>query len=332
MSFKVLLTESISAQGIDFLKKRTDVRIAPSTSFSDIVPLIADADAMLIRSSQADEELIKTGKKLKVIAKHGSGVDNIDLGAATRLGIMVVNAPEANTNAVAEHSLWAIMHCARNFNKVQKAFRRGDFKSPGSLPGLVQKLGHTTIEIKNKVLGLVGMGRISTRLAHMAGGGMKMQVMAYDPMVADDIFEAAGVKKVSNLEFLLKAADFISLHVPYLKETHNLIGAKELAQMKPGAYLINAARGGVVDEQALYQAIKDGKLAGAAMDVFKKEPPDMDLQLFGLENVLLTPHSAAMSDLAIVNMSIDASKGILDVLEGRIPKNLVNTEVLRNIR
>jgi len=332
MSFKVLLTEPISAQGIDLLKKRYEVRIAPSTLLSDLLPLIADADAMLIRSSQADEELIKTGKKLKVIARHGIGVDNIDLGTATRLGIMVVNTPDANTNAVAEHSLWAIMHCARNFNKVENAFRRGDFRGPGSLPGLVQKLGYTTLEIRNKVLGLVGMGRIATRLAHMTGVGMKMRVMSYDPLLADDVFEAAGVKKVGKLTSLLKAADFLSLHVPYVKETHNLIGAEELAQMKPGAYLINAARGGVVNEQALYQTLKDGKLAGAALDVYENEPPDLGLQLFGLENVILTPHSAAIADLALVNMAIEASKGIIDVLEGQIPKYLVNTEVLRNIQ
>ena len=332
MSFKVLLTESISAQGIDLLKKRAEVRIAPSPLLTDLMPLIADVDALLIRSSQAGEELMKGGGKLKVIARHGIGVDNIDLDAATRLGIRVVNTPGANTNAVAEHSLWAIMHCARNFNKVEKAFRRGDFCVPGSLPGLVQKFGYTTLEIRNKVLGLVGMGRIATRLAHMAGVGMGMRVKSYDPLVADDVFAAAGVERVGDLASLLKDADFLSLHVPHLKETHHLIGAGELALMKPGACLINAARGGVVDEHALYQALKDGKLAGAALDVYEKEPPNPDLPFFGLENVVLTPHIAAMTDLALINMAIDSAEGILDVLEGRMPKYLVNAEVLGNAR
>ena len=332
MSFKVLLTESISAQGIDLLKKMAEVRIAPSPLMTDLMPLIADADALLIRSSQAGEELMKGGGKLKVIARHGIGVDNIDLDAATRLGIRVVNTPGANTNAVAEHSLWAIMHCARNFNKVEKAFRRGDFCVPGSLPGLVQKFGYTTLEIRNKVLGLVGMGRIATRLAHMAGVGMGMRVKSYDPLVADDVFAAVGAERVGDLASLLKDADFLSLHVPHLKETHHLIGAGELALMKPGACLINAARGGVVDEQALYQALKDGKLAGAALDVYEKEPPNPDLPFFGLENVVLTPHIAAMTDLALTNMAIDSAEGILDVLEGRMPKFLVNAEVLRNAR
>ena len=332
MSFKVLLTESISAQGIDLLKKRAKVRIAPSPLLTDLMPLIADADALLIRSSQAGEELMKGGGKLKVIARHGIGVDNIDLDAATRLGIRVVNTPGANTNAVAEHSLWAIMHCARNFNKVEKAFRRGDFCVPGSLPGLVQKFGYTTLEIRNKVLGLVGMGRIATRLAHMAGVGMGMRVKSYDPLVTDDVFAAAGVERVGDLASLLKDADFLSLHVPHLRETHHLIGAGELALMKPGACLINAARGGVVDEQALYQALKDGKLAGAALDVYEMEPPNPDLPFFGLENVVLTPHIAAMTDLALINMAMDSAEGILDVLEGRMPKYLVNAEVLGNAR
>lgn len=332
MSFKVLLTESISVQGIDLLKKRAEVRIAPSPRLKDLLPLIADADALLIRSSQAGEELMKGGVKLKVIARHGIGLDNIDLDAATRLGIRVVNTPVANTNAVAEHSLWAIMHCARNFNKAEKAFRGGDFCAPGSLPGLAQKLGYTTREIRNKVLGLVGMGRIATRLAHMAVVGMGMRVKSYDPLVADDAFAAAGVERVGDLTSLLKDADFLSIHVPYLQETHHLIGVRELALMKPGAYLINAARGGVVDEQALYQALKDGKLAGAALDVYEKEPPNPDLPFFGLENVVLTPHIAATTDLALINMAIDSAVGILDVLEGRMPKYLVNAEVLGNAR
>jgi D-3-phosphoglycerate dehydrogenase len=328
MSFKVLLTESISSQGIDLLKKNVEVQIAPSPLLNDLMPLIADADALLIRSSQAGEALLKEGRKLKVVARHGIGVDNIDLDAATRLGIKVVNTPTANTNAVAEHSLWAIMHCARNFNKVEKAFRRGDFCVPGSLPGLVQKFGYATLELGNKVLGLVGMGRIATRLAHMAGIGMGMRVKSYDPLVTDDIFTAAGVERVGDLASLLKDADFISLHVPHLKETHHLIGAKELALMKPGAFLINAARGGVVDESALYVALKEMKLAGAALDVYEKEPPDKELPFFGLENVLVTPHSAAMTDLALINMAIDSAEGILDVLAGRMPKYLVNPQVL----
>ena len=332
MPLKVLLTESIAPEGIDLLRKKVEVAIAPSPEMADLMPLVGSADALLIRSSQAGLELLEAGRKLKVIGRHGIGVDNIDLPAATRLGIQVVNTPGANTNAVAEHTLWAIMHCARNFNRAEKAFRRGDFCLPGSLPGLVQKLGYTTMELKNKVLGLVGMGRISSRLAVLAGLGLGMQVKAYDPLVPDEVFAAAGVQKVRTLDLVLTDADFVSLHVPHLKETHHLIGARELALMKPEAYLINAARGGVVDEKALYLALKAKKLAGAALDVFEKEPPDQDLPFFQLDNVVVSPHIAAMTDLALVNMAHDAAEGILDVLEGREPKYLVNPEVLRSPR
>lgn len=332
MRFNVLLTESISEQGIDLLKRRTAVKIAPSPMLKDLLPLIGDADALLVRSSPVGGELMARGPSLKVIARHGIGVDNIDLDAATRLGIRVVNTPGANSNAVAEYALWAIMHCARHFNRVEKAFRRGDFCAPGSLPGLVQKFGYTTLEIRGKMLGLVGMGRIATRLALMAGVGMGMMVKAYDPLVSNEAFAAAGVERVDDLASLLKDADFVSLHVPHLKETHHLIDGEELALMKPGAFLINAARGGIVNETALYRALREGNLAGAVLDVYEKEPPDKDLPFFTLKNVVLTPHIAAMTDLALINMAIDASKGILDVLEGRMPKYLVNAAVLGNAR
>ncbi|MDD5168588.1 MAG: hydroxyacid dehydrogenase [Syntrophales bacterium] len=331
MSFKILLTESIASEGIDLLKRRAEILIAPSPAINDLIPLIKAADGLLVRSSDCTEELMKAGEKLKVIGRHGIGVDNIDLPAATRLGILVVNTPGANTNAVAEHALWAIMHCARNFNRADAALRRGDFCVPGSLPGLVQKLGYTTLELKGKVLGLVGMGRIASRLAEMAGKGLGMRVKSYDPLVPDEIFAAAGVERVPTLDLALTDSDFVSLHVPHIKETHHMIGARELAIMKHGAYVINAARGGVIDEGALYTALKERKLAGAALDVFEKEPPDRDLPFFTLDNVIVTPHIAAMTDLALVNMAVDSAQGILDVLEGRKPKYPVNPEVLKNV-
>lgn len=332
MPFKVLLTEAIAAEGMELLKKSVEVQIAPSPLLPDLLPLIGDADALLIRSSDAGEDLMKSGTKLKVIGRHGIGVDNIDLEAATRLGILVLNTPDANTNAVAEHALWAILHCARHFNRVEIAFRRGDFCVSGSLPGLCQLLGHTTMELKNKVLGLVGMGRIARRLAAMAINGLDMQVKAFDPWVPDEVFAALGVKRVFSLDSSLIDSDFVSIHIPHLKETHHLIGKEKLALMKPGAFLINAARGGVIDEQALYEALVQQRLAGAALDVYEKEPPEKNMPFFTLDNVLLTPHIAAMTDLALINMATDVAQGILDFFEGRRPKYPVNPEVLLDER
>lgn len=325
--YKVLLTESIAQAGINFLKENAEVVIAPDPSEETLIPLIQDADAMLIRSTRATGRLMEAGPRLKVIGRHGIGLDNIDLQKATQLGITVVHTPGANTNAVAEHALWAMLHCARNFNKAEKAFRQGVFSTGGSLPGLVQKKGYTTIELSGKILGLVGMGRIARRLAEMAVNCLRMQVRAYDPMVPDEVYVSSGVYRCDTLEGVFKKADFISLHVPYSKDTRHLVGKKELALMKPGSYLINTSRGGIIDEQALYRALKEEVLSGAALDVFENEPPTEDMPFWGLDNVLLTPHMAAMTDLALVNMATDVALGILDVLRNKKPQYLANPEV-----
>ncbi|MCL6610218.1 MAG: hydroxyacid dehydrogenase [Peptococcaceae bacterium] len=325
--YKILLTESISQVGIDLLRGKGDVVVAPSPSESDVIPFIKDADALLVRSSRVTSSMMEAGERLKVIGRHGIGTDNIDLSAATRLGIKVVNTPDANTNAVAEHTIWAILHCARNFNKAEKDFRSGVFCRAGSLPGLVQNLGYSTLEICGKTLGLVGMGRIARRVAGIAANCFHMRVKSYDPLVPDKIFAALGVERVYTLDAALERADFISLHLPYSKGVHHLIGERELLLIKPDAYLINTSRGGIIDEEALYRALKEGRLAGAALDVFEEEPPAKDMKLFELDNVLLTPHMAAMTDLALQNMAVDVANGILDVLENRNPKYLVNPEV-----
>ena len=327
MAFKVLLTERVSKVGMDMLAEKAEVVVAPSPADADLLPLIADADGMLIRSTDLGAAMLEAGKRLKVVGRHGIGVDSIDLKAATRLGIMVVNTPGANTNAVAEHALWAIMHCARNFNRVEAAFRAGKFCVAGSLPGLVQKMGFTTLELKGKTLGLVGMGRIARRLAEITGKCLQMQVRSYDPLVPDEAFASLGVQRARSLDETLIGADFVSLHVPHMPETHHLIGKRELALLKKSACLINSSRGGIVDEAALYEALKEKRIAGAALDVFEQEPPSRDLPFFGLDNVLVTPHMAAMTDLALINMSQDVATGILDALEGRRPQYLANPEV-----
>lgn len=326
MKYQVLLTEPISPVGIGILESAAKVLIAPSPSDSDLLPLIVSADALLIRSTNLSRSVMEAGKTLKVIGRHGIGIDNIDVAAATGLGIQVVNTPGANTNAVAEHALWAIMHCAKNFNRAEKALREGRFAVSGSLPGLVQKMGYSTLELKAKTLGLVGFGRIARRLAELAHS-LQMDIKAYDPLVDDEAFQALAVRRVRTLEETIREADFVSLHVPHMKETHHLVGEKQLALMKKEAFLINTSRGGIVDEAALFRALKEKRIAGAALDVFEKEPPPADLPFFGLENVMVTPHMAAMTDLALVNMAVDVSRGILEALEGKKPEFLANPEV-----
>jgi D-3-phosphoglycerate dehydrogenase / 2-oxoglutarate reductase len=326
LKFQVLLTEQISPVGIEMLEKAAKVVIAPSPSDADLLPLIGDADALLIRSTNLAIPVMEAGRKLKVIGRHGIGLDNIDIPAATGLGIQVVNTPGANTNAVAEHALWAMMHCAKNFNRAEQALREGKFSVAGSLPGLVQKFGYSTLELKAKTLGLVGFGRIARRLSELARC-LQMDIKAYDPLVPDEAFKAFAVRRVRTVDEAIRDSDFVSLHVPYMKDTHHLIGARELALMKQEAFLLNTSRGGIVDEAALFRALLEERIAGAALDVFEKEPPPADLPFFGLENAVVTPHMAAMTDLALINMARDASRGILDALEGKKPEFLANPEV-----
>ena len=326
MKYQVLLTERISPVGIGILKSTAEVAIAPSPSDADLLPLVGNADALIIRSTPLSEAVMNAGKNLKVIGRHGIGIDNIDVAAATRLGIQVVNTPGANTNAVAEHALWAIMHCAKNFNRAEKALREGKFAVAGSLPGLVQKMGYSTLELKAKSLGLVGFGRIARRLAELARS-LEMDIKAFDPLVGDEAFQERAVCRTSSLEEVLRDTDFVSLHVPHMKETHHLIGEKQLALMKQEAFLINTSRGGIVDEAALLRALRERRIAGAALDVFEQEPPPADLPFFSLENVLVTPHMAAVTDLALVNMAVGVSRGIVEALEGRRPEFLCNPEV-----
>ena len=224
------------------LEKAAKVVIAPSPSDADLLPLIADADALLIRSTNLTIPVMEAGRKLKVIGRHGIGLDNIDIPAATSLGIQVVNTPGANTNAVAEHALWAMMHCAKNFNRAEQALREGKFSVAGSLPGLVQKFGYSTLELKAKTLGLVGFGRIARRLSELARC-LQMDIKAYDPLVTDDAFKAFAVRRVRTVDEAIRDSDFVSLHVPYMKDTHHLIGARELALMKQEAFLLNTSRG-----------------------------------------------------------------------------------------
>ena len=323
---KILLTEPVSKEGINLLKQHSEVVIAPDPSEDTLITFIKDADALLIRSTRATGRLMEAAPKLKVIGRHGIGLDNIDLKTATRLGITVVHTPGANTNAVAEHVRWAMMHCARNFNRAERAFREGKFSSGGSLPGLVQKMGYATVELSGKTLGLAGMGRVARRVAQLVKP-FNMRVKAYDPLVADDIFGTAGIERCSNLDEVFQRADYVSLHVPYTAATHHLVGARELSLMKPSGYIINTSRGGIVDDNALLEALESGVIAGAALDVFEDEPPSADLPFFALENVLLTPHMAAMTDLALVNMAFDVARGIIDVLEERRPQFPANPEV-----
>ena len=330
MTQKVLLTEAIHEEGINIIKESARLEIAADPGEETVIKAIADADALIVRSTKVTAAIIEAGKQLKVIGRHGIGLDKIDLEAATRCGVAIVNTPEANVMSVAEHVAATMLYLCKRIKEVDNALRVGKFDQPGSLPGLVTKLGYTTQELYGKTLGLVGFGKIARKTAELCVRGFNMQVCGYDAFLALEIIKQAGVEPCGSLEEVFEKSDFISVHVPLTPGTRNLIGKKQLDLMKPAAYLINPSRGGVVNEEDLYNALKNKSIAGAAVDVFEKEPPHKDNPLFTLENIVVTPHYAAMTDGALVRMARDVSEGVMSALRGERPQNLVNPEVWKD--
>ena len=270
------------------------------------------ADALLVSRAHIDAALIERASRLKVIARYGVGVENIDLDAAARRGIAVVNTPDYCVEEVAEHVLAQILACARQLVRLDRVVHAGRWSPSDMQP---------TRRLSACVLGLVGLGQIGSAVARRAQA-LGLEVVAADPYVETP---PSGVALL-DLDDLLERADFISLHAPLTPVTRHLIGAKGLARMKPTAFLINAARGGLVDEQALAAALREGRLAGAALDVLSFEPPPPDHPLLGLENVLLTPHVAFYSEEALELRKRKAAEGVRAVLEGRRPDSAVTPE------
>jgi D-3-phosphoglycerate dehydrogenase len=261
------------------------------------------------------KEVVEAGAKgkLKVIGRAGIGVDNIDVQTAAKHKIKVVNAPTGATASVAELALLHMLALARQLPKADCTTRKGEWMKK-QLKGK---------ELSGKTLGLVGTGNIGKLLAKYAKA-FDMQVIGYDPFIDEKAMKKDGIKKIDDLSKLLEKADFISLHIPHTPETHYIINENMFAKMKPSAYLINCARGGVVDEKALYNALKNGKIAGAAMDVFEQEPPSKDNPLFTLDNVVVSPHIGANTKEGQLRAGVITAEQMTKVLDGKEPDYWVN--------
>jgi len=312
---KILVTDSIAAQGTDILRQHVEVDVKKSITSAGLRSIIGDYDALIVRGqTKVTADIIEAAGKLQIIGRAGVGVDNIDVDAATRRGIIVVNSPEGNIVSTAEHTIAMLLALARRIPQAHGLLHAGvwsrDFKGA---------------EIRNKVLGIIGLGRVGTEVADMAKG-LRMEVIAYDPMVTESRAERLGVRLV-EMETLLKASDFITVHVPLNTNTRGLISYEELKLVKPTSMLINCARGGVVDERALYDALDQEKLAGAAIDVFSKEPAQDNI-LLQSDKVITTPHLAASTSEAEASASIDIAEQVVDVLQGRPPKSPVNAPII----
>ena len=316
MSFKILTTHAIHPAAHARLARHAEVFVLADTTQEGLARAIADADALLVRMP-VSPEAIRAGRKLRVVARHGVGLDYIPVQTCTELGIPVVYTPDANTESVAEHVIGTMIALAHQIARADRAVREGKWNVRDGLLG---------IDIHGRTLGIIGMGRIGTRVAAICHSAFSMPVLGCDPNLECSSIAARGAEPVT-LDELLSKSDFVTLHAPATEANRHLIDSRALALMKKGSFLINHARGALVETTALIDALKQGRLAGAAVDVLEQEPPARELELLQLANVIVTPHSAALTDEAMLRMGRDAGDDILRVLRGERPKACANPEV-----
>ncbi len=310
---KIVVTEQIDPVGVALLRSAGhEVTELDRKGGAAVEPAdVRDADALLVRIVEVTRELIESCPDLKIISKHGVGVDNIDLEAARERGVAVTITPGANSTSVAEHAFALLLALAKNLPEVCGKYREIGFAAKNCAPG---------VEITGKTLGVIGCGRIGSRVARMAHGGFGMRVLAYDPYVTG---APEGVELVADRDRVFAESDFVTLHPVLNKETEGCVGARELALMKPGAILINCGRGPLVDEGALIEALQSGRLGGAGLDVTVREPCPPDSPLFRMPNVLLTPHYAPTTREAAVAVSRLAAQNVVDFFENRPVEGLL---------
>lgn len=313
---KVFIADPLSEDGIYPLREEKDLNlniiVDTGNSQEELIQKIKDVDVLLVRSATTvTREVIEAAENLKLIGRAGVGVDNIDLTAATERGIIVVNAPDGNTNSAAEHTIAMMTALARHIPQAYNSLKNGVW----------DRKSYVGVELKNKTLGVVGFGRIGTEVAYRAKG-QRMNVMAYDPFLTEERAKELGVTK-ATVDEICEQADFITVHTPLLPETKNLINKDKFAIMKQGVRIINCARGGIINEDDLYDAIVEGKVAGAALDVFIKEPAT-DHKLLTLPQVIATPHLGASTVEAQESVAIDVSNDIIKFFKTGTVTNPVN--------
>lgn len=308
---RILITEPIHSDAVALLKERFEVVQGSGTQH--VAEELAGCDGILVRSAHVTEDDMNRNPQLKVIAKHGMGLDSIDVAAATARKIAVVNAPFANMNAVSEHICMLILSLSKQTVRMDRLTRNGAFSMRNSF---------LTKELKGSTLGIIGLGKIS-RLVAKKMAGFEMKIIANDPFIDPNSAAELGVEMV-RAEEVYRSSDFVLVHTSLTEDTYHLVGESAFSIMKPTAYFINAARGAVVDEAALIKALENGKIAGAGLDVFEQEPPAADNPLLKMEQVIVSPHNAALTEGALRAMAMDSAQGIVDYLEGKVPQYLCN--------
>ncbi len=311
---KILIGDKLSEAGINYLNEQQDIQVHIDTGLDEeaLCNIIGEYDALLIRSgTKVTEKVLKAAGKLKVVGRAGIGVDNVDVPAATEQGVIVMNTPDANATTTAELAISHIMSLSRHLTKANASVREGKW----------ERSKFMGLEVTHKTLAILGFGTIG-RIVAKRGIGLGMNVIAYDPFVTDEIFKEIGVESV-ELDELVKRADYLTLHCPMIAKTRGIIGAEQLAAMKKDAMLINCARGGLVDETALYEVLKSGGIAGAALDVYENEPP-VGSPLLELDNIVFTPHLGASTKEAQVAVSVEIARQVATFLKTGEAVNALN--------
>jgi len=318
MPSRVLISDPLAQPGLDLLQDAgLDVDVRTDLTPAELIAAIPAYDALIIRSgTRVTAAVVAAADRLKVIARAGVGLDNVDIPAATQRGVTVVNAPTGNVAAAAEHALALLMALARNIPAAQQSMARGEWNRKAFMG----------VELRDKTLGLVGLGRVASQLARRARG-LSMRLLAYDPFVSSEYAGNLGAELV-DLEHLLAESDFISVHLPLTEQTRGLIGAEQLALCKPTVRIVNTARGGIIHEEALLAALDQKQVAGAALDVFVHEPLEADSPLRSHPKVIATPHIGGSTNEAQHQVAIDVASQVIDVLAGRPARYAVNAPLI----
>lgn len=312
---KVLVSDKLPEEGLRILRETPGIEVDVKTGLSpsELMEIIGEYDALIVRSStKVTAALLERAKKLKVIGRAGAGVDNIDVEAATKKGIVVMNTPGGNAMAAAEHTIGLMFAAARNIPQAHMSLKEGKW----------ERTRFEGVELHGKTLGVIGLGNIGRIVADKAKG-LGMKVIAYDPYIPKEVAQKKGIELV-ELDELLRRSDVITLHVPKTKETEGMIGPEAFSKMKDGVIIVNCARGGIIDEKALAEACRSGKVKAAGVDVFSVEPPPPDHPLLGLDNVVCTPHLGASTLEAQLNVAIAIAEQVVDFLKSGTIRNAVN--------
>lgn len=326
ISQRILLPQPIEKEAVNVLERAgCEVLVSPDPKPETVGPLMKGVQGIILRTGiKMTRDLMRHGDDLRVISRTGAGYDNVDVAAATEKGIIVTCLPGANTVSVAEHTLALILALTKYVPTMDREVRRDNFNI---------RFKNLPRDLKGKTLGLVGLGRIGAEVARICHQAFGMRILAHDPYLKEEVKASLkGWVEFCELERICRESDVISIHVPLLPGTRGLIGARELDWMKADAFLVNTSRGGIIDEPALVDCLKRRKIAGAALDVFVQEPIDKNSPIKDLENIILTPHTAALTQECVLRLAVEAAQSALAVLHGEKPEGIVNPEAFSHPR